>query len=479
MMKMWISGLYEFFLRYKNIWMEVWKIRKELDHPNRKKDENEFLPAHLELIETPVSKKPRLIAYLIMLFLALAILLASIGKVEIVATAPGKLAFSGRSKEIKPIENAIVENIFVQDGQFVEKGELLVDLNALGTDADIQKTMASLALAKLENYRYQTLLTAIEKEALPLIDLSTAQLKDTSEEDRLRVKHLIEEQYTTWQKQKSQKILAYKRKDAEKQTASAYVRKYEGITRIEQEKLKDFKILYHKKSLSKHELLSQENKAIEAQNELAVYRSKLNELEHDLLQAKEDLELITQLFKSDVLEKLKQHSENERQLKFELEKNNQRKQASMIKAPASGTVQQLKIHTIGGVVTTAETLMVIVPEDDVLEAIVQVQNKDIGFVDEGQDVIIKVETFPYTRYGYLTGQVKHISPDAIEHPNLGLVFNATISIDKKNLISPDGKQIELNSGMAITAEIKTGMRSVMSYLLSPLEESISEGLRER
>lgn len=164
-MKIWLSGIYEFFLRYKNIWAEVWKIRKELDHPNRKKDESEFLPAHLELIETPVSKKPRLIAYLIMLFLVVAIVLASVSKVEIVATAPGKLTFSGRSKEIKPIENAIVQEIFVKDGQFVEKGQLLVSLTALGSDADIKKTMASLSLAKLENYRYQTLLTAIEKES--------------------------------------------------------------------------------------------------------------------------------------------------------------------------------------------------------------------------------------------------------------------------------------------------------------------------
>lgn len=319
-MKIWLSGIYEFFLRYKNIWVEVWKIRKELDHPNRKKDESEFLPAHLELIETPVSKKPRLIAYLIMLFLAVAIVLASVSKVEIVATAPGKLTFSGRSKEIKPIENTIVQEIFVKDGQFVEKGQLLVSLTALGSDADIKKTITSLSLAKLENYRYQTLLTAIEKESLPVIDLSNTEFKDSSEEDRLRIKHLIEEQYTTWQKQKTQKTLAYKRKDAEKQTISAYVRKYEGATRIEQEKLKDFRKLYQQKSLSKHELLSQENKAIEAQNELAVYRSKLNELESDLLNVKEELELITQFFKSDVLEKLKQHIENERQLRLELEK---------------------------------------------------------------------------------------------------------------------------------------------------------------
>lgn len=151
----------------------------------------------------------------------------------------------------------------------------------------------------------------------------------------------------------------------------------------------------------------------------------------------------------------------------------------MIRAPVSGTVQQLKTHTVGGVVTTAETLMVIAPEDDVLEVTALIQNKDIGFIEVGQDAVIKVETFPYTRYGYLMGKVKNITLEAIEHPQLGLVFNSIISIDRKTLSGKDGKEIELGSGMSVTAEIKTGERSVISYLLSPLEESISESLRER
>lgn len=121
-MKIWLSGIYEFFLRYKNIWAEVWKIRKELDHPNRKKDESEFLPAHLELIETPVSKKPRLIAYLIMLFLVVAIVLASVSKVEIVATAPGKLTFSGRSKEIKRLKTPLYKKFSLKMGSLWKKG---------------------------------------------------------------------------------------------------------------------------------------------------------------------------------------------------------------------------------------------------------------------------------------------------------------------------------------------------------------------
>ncbi len=478
-MKLWILGIYDFFLRYKTTWKEVWKIRDQLDHPIREKDESEFLPAHLELIETPVSKTPRLITHLIMLFLLIAIILAIISKVEIVATATGKLAFSGRSKEIKPIENALVKEIFVKDGQFVEKDQLLISLTALGAEADQQKTLSSLSLAKLERYRYETLLKAITDEMLPLLDFEQTKFGNISQNDKSRIIHLIEEQYGTWQKQKQQKSLAYKRKEAEKQTTLAYIHKFEGISRIEREKFKDLKKLYKQNALSKHELLSQENKMIEAENELSVYRSKFNELEHDLLQAKEDLALVTQQFKSDLLEKLKQQVENEKQLTLELEKNEQRQLASLIKAPVSGTVQQLKTHTVGGVVTTAETLMVIAPEEDELEVTALILNKDIGFIELGQEAIIKVETFPYTRYGYLTGKVKNITLDAIEHPQLGSVFNSTIEIDKKSLLSNQGKEIMLGSGMAVTAEIKTGMRSVISYLLSPLEETVKESLHER
>ncbi|BEA19093.1 HlyD family efflux transporter periplasmic adaptor subunit [Escherichia coli] len=144
-----------------------------------------------------------------------------------------------------------------------------------------------------------------------------------------------------------------------------------------------------------------------------------------------------------------------------------------ITAPVSGKIQQLNVHTEGEVVTTAETLMIIVPENDMLEVNAFVQNKDIGFIGIGQDVIIRVDAFPYTRYGYLTGKVKNINMDATENQQLDLVFNVVISIDKNSIFSRH-KNIHLTSGMAVTAEIKTGMRSVISYILSPLEESLHE-----
>ncbi|EFI3366682.1 HlyD family type I secretion periplasmic adaptor subunit, partial [Escherichia coli] len=162
----------------------------------------------------------------------------------------------------------------------------------------------------------------------------------------------------------------------------------------------------------------------------------------------------------------------------ELEKNRQRKSSSFIKAPVSGTVQELNIHTEGGVVTTAETLMIIVPDNDTLEVTASVLNKDIGFIQPGQEVVIKVDAYPYTRHGYLTGKVKNITADSVSVPDTGLVFNVIISVDG-DYIHGESKKIPVTAGMTVMVEIKTGMRSVISYLLSPLKETINESLRER
>lgn len=478
-MNTWLMGIRDFLARYKLVWSETWNIRHQLDTPVREKDESEFLPAHLELIETPVSKRPRLVAYFIMAFLSIAIILSILGKVEIVATANGKLTLSGRSKEIKPIENSIVKKIMVSEGDFVKKGDVLLELTALGAEADTLKAQSSLLQAKLEQFRYQTLSRAIESNQLVEIKLpDEGDFKGVSEEDFFRLGSLIKEQFSTWQNQKHQKELNLNKKMSEKQTILTRINRYNSLARIEKSRLDDFRRLLQKQAVSKHAVLEQENKYLEALNELRVYKSQLEQVESDILLAKEDYLLVTQSFKNEVLDKLRQSADNVRLLTLELDKNEQRQQASVITAPVTGTVQQLKVHTEGGVVTTAETLMMIVPDNDMLEVTALVQNKDIGFINVGQEVIIKVEAFPYTRYGYLIGKVKDINLDAIENQQFGLVFNIVVSIER-NKLSIGNKNISLSSGMTVTAEIKTGVRSIISYLLSPLEESVTESLRER
>jgi hemolysin D len=145
-------------------------------------------------------------------------------------------------------------------------------------------------------------------------------------------------------------------------------------------------------------------------------------------------------------------------------------------APVAGTVQQLKVHTVGGVVTTAQSLMEIVPKD-ALEVDATIRNQDIGFVNEGQAAMVKIETFPYTRYGYLIGKVIKISNDATQDKKQGLVFAARIQLPT-NKFKVGNKWVNLTPGMAVTAGIKTGKQKVWHYFLSSLIETGKESLRE-
>ncbi|QIM66120.1 hypothetical protein A4G16_01360 [Mannheimia granulomatis] len=149
-----------------------------------------------------------------------------------------------------------------------------------------------------------------------------------------------------------------------------------------------------------------------------------------------------------------------------------------IRSPIDGVVQELQTYTIGGVVTTAQTLMVIAPEDEQLEVEALITNQDIGFIKVGQNVVLKIAAFPYTRYGYITGKVKHISLDAIQDEKLGYVFAATILMDR-NFLNIQDSPIYLKQGMQVSAKIKTDKRNVMDYFLSPLRTTIDESLRER
>src|SRR5205085_8620243 len=141
-----------------------------------------------------------------------------------------------------------------------------------------------------------------------------------------------------------------------------------------------------------------------------------------------------------------------------------------------GTVQQVAVHTDGGVVTPAQVLMVIVPKDAQVTADVVIDNKDIGFVNAGQVAAIKLETFPFTRYGTVEAKVESVTADAVADEKRGAIFPATLTLAKDS-IDVDGKHIRLSPGMNLTAEIKTGKRRVIEYLLSPIQRAAGESLK--
>ena len=147
-------------------------------------------------------------------------------------------------------------------------------------------------------------------------------------------------------------------------------------------------------------------------------------------------------------------------------------------APISGVIQQLAVHTVGGVVTPAQELMRVVPQDDRLEVEAWIQNKDIGFVEEGDAVEVKVDAFPFTKYGTVPGTLDELSNDAISDKELGAVYAAQVALAAAS-IQVEDKHLDLSAGMTVTVEVKTGERRIIEYLLSPLLRYRQESIRER
>ena len=166
------------------------------------------------------------------------------------------------------------------------------------------------------------------------------------------------------------------------------------------------------------------------------------------------------------------------QLQAELAKANQRERLTQLTAPVDGVIQQLAIHSVGGVVTSAQPLMIVVPEQAEVTAEISIANQDIGFVNAGQRAEVKLETFPYTRYGTVDAQVKLVTADAVTDEKRGSFYPAVLTLSQ-NTMDVDGKRVPLSPGMNITAEIKTGQRRVIEFLLSPVQRAGSESLRER
>ncbi|XXQ67417.1 HlyD family type I secretion periplasmic adaptor subunit [Neisseriaceae bacterium B1] len=475
---MFIQAIKDFLTRYITIWRNVWAVRDKLDPPKRSAEELAFLPAHLELTDTPLSASPKWTARFIMAFALLALLWSWFGQIDIVATASGKTSSGSRSKTIQPLETAVVKAVHVHDGQYVKQGEILLDLEVVGSDSDVAQSEQALQAAQLSKLRYEAILLAIDRNSLPRIDVTYAKSLNIPESDIQAAQILAQNQYQAWLAQDEQLKSVLRGHQAELQSARAQEKKLVSVGTIENQKTADYQKLKVDNFISEHAYLEQESKSISNQNDLQSTRSQIQKVQAAIMQAEQNRILNTQNLKRDTLDSLRQVNEQIDQYNSQASKAKQRQKLLSIPSPVNGTVQELTTYTLGGVVQAAQKIMVVVPNDEKMEVEALVLNKDIGFVDAGQEVVIKIESFPYTRYGYITGKVKNISHDATTHQQLGLVYTALISLDK-NTLNIDGKTVNLTAGMNVTAEIKTGKRRVLDYVLSPLKTKVDESFRER
>jgi hemolysin D len=226
------------------------------------------------------------------------------------------------------------------------------------------------------------------------------------------------------------------------------------------------------------DFLQAEGQRIDKTQELAGQRKKLMQDQSALAEAEKNYRVLVSEFQQSKQVELSTTETKVASLVQDVTKAGQRTDLQRLTTPIDGVVQQVAVHTVGGVVTPAQELLIVVPQEHPVEVEAQVENKDVGFVKNGQIVEIKVETFPFTLYGTIPGKVVSVSDDAAPIEKVGLVYPTRVSIDRSTM-QVEGKQVNLSPGMAVTVEIKTGQRRVIEYLLSPLLKSINESLRER
>lgn len=462
--------------RYRQAWRHAWRNRQAMDAPPRLNHEVQFLPAALALQEAPVHPAPRIIQWTIMAFAALALLWACTGEIDVVATATGKIVPSGKSKVIQPSEVAVVKAIHVHDGQRVKAGELLVELDSQITGADVQRLHSDLLAAQIDSARASALLDAIEHNREPAS--LAARIPHASAAQQRSAQTWLRGQYLELQSALQQSDAEIAQRTAEIQAARAWVAKLQETLPIARQLAADYKRLLDKAYIAKHAYLEKEQQRLDQERELAVQQARVLELQAARQQAESRRQSVLAQTRRAMLDLLHEAEQRAAALQQELSKAEQRNRLMHLTAPVDGTVQQLAIHTAGGVVTEAQPLMVIVPSNQPVEVEALLENKDIGFVRPGQAVEVKVDTFTFTKYGVVHGTVQSLSDDAIEDERLGLVYSARIQL-KDNSIQVGSQQVPLSPGMAVRAEVKTDKRRVIDYFLSPLKEYKSQSLGER
>jgi hemolysin D len=435
------------------------------------REELQFLPAALEIVETPPSPVGRALIWLLISLFVIALTWSVVGKVDEVAVAAGKVVPSGYTKIVQAEDKGIVSKIYVKNGSNVKTGDLLIELDTVMTGADLAR------LKKERDYYRLTLqrLTA-ESEGKTSFDLTGLENYDSIELERqLRLCASRMEDYGN-RLRVAEKGVAQAKENAKQ----AQIQKEKLAIQVKMAKEREEKTQMVAKNGGISNFTWQEylEKYLSLKQDLSTQESEILRNKEILEQAKAELRRIVDEQEKDLSTQIVDASRNLHSVEEELKKAEEKHRLTQIRSPIDGTVQQLEVHTAGAVVTPAQPLMLVVPSGGKLQFETWAINRDIGFIHDNQEAEIKVETFNFQKYGTLPAMVDTVATEAMEDQQRGLIYRVLLSSEKDYFMVED-KRIPLIPGMAVTAEIKTRQKRVIEYFLEPFKTYASEGLRER
>jgi len=468
--------------------------------PFRDSHDREFLPASLEILDTPASPRRVAFVWLLCLILISALAWSCIAQLDIYAVGTGRVEPTGRSKVIQPFDPGKVTRIAVREGQKVKAGDLLLELDPTEAEAERDATARDLASYRAEIARRRAEISAVLSDAPDAPQVAFDE--DTGPELRTRDQNVLIAELAQYKATRDSLTAQIAEKTATNARLNASIEARQRLIGVLRQRLDMKKELVSKSAGTQKDVLDAEQQVYQELTNLAYDQGQLTETAAAIVSLQKKIQETQKQFVADQAQKLSDAEFKADHLRQDLIKAAAKADRTRIVAPLSGTVQQLAVTTLGQVVSTGQPLLVIVPNDLPVEVEALIQSSDIGFVAVDQDAVVKVDAFPFTRYGAINGKVVRVSGDAIYDKDAvsrdastpiqsqnassldttpktqNLVYAVGVKLGKQSLMV-DGKELPLAPGMTVTVEIRTGKRRVIEYLLSPLREMVSGAAHER
>lgn len=436
-------------------------------------EESAFLPAALEVAERPVSPTLRATAWLLIVGLIATTLWLVLGKVDVVATAQGRIIPAGEVKLIQSAGSGTVRAIYVHDGDHVRKGQALLDLDPTLSGADLAQTQKSLLTAETDVARNQTIADALAGRSSPLSFKG-----DVPSDVRATQRRLIEAQLSEVDANIASLTAARAAALQDARAARATADRLGRTTPTLDREIAAMNALDAKGYAPGLRLMELQRQRDQEIGDRQVALAQQARSEEDAAKIAKQITDVRETASRGALADLAKAESEAIVRREDVVKADRRSQLQRLVSPVDGTVQQVAVHTIGGVVEPGRTLMVVVPTGTDLEVEVKVRNRDVGFVHEGQPVAVKIDAFPFTRFGTVPGVLRTLSRDAVGDGKSKATYAARITLSRST-IDADGRVISLSPGLEVAADIRTGRRRIISYLISPINGTVQEAARER
>lgn len=465
-------------------------VRANGRNRRRRDYELQFLAPALEALETPAGPMPWITAWLLAAIAVVALAWSSFGTVDILAVAQGRVVPSGKSKLVQSVTGGKVEAFFVRDGDMVRAGDLLVLLDANESKIELQRSLLEQRNSKSDIRRIEA---ALSLEAPAVTEfLKSPEGFELIPEHQALLRSLVSQQAAKLDRLKAQRAELLTNVEA----TAEQISRLKAILPLVVGRIEAITDLVNRKIVALPVLLELEQKRIETESDIRLQENKLIQLNHSLAQIEEQTRETVSDYRKTLLTELNTARSQLRGVEQSVATLSRRVSEARIVAPVDGVIYQSTINAIGAVVQPAQAMMQIVPAQETLIVEASLESKDVGFVEVGHEAEVKIDAYPFTQYGTIKGRVLEVSADSAIMPAAApepgasskpsqdeasrrQVYLVRVGIGSSQGRFQNGFAYELRPGMSSAVDIRTGDRTLLQYIFSPLQTKVRNAARER